>query len=118
MNKFNYIKSQLKLEDIVKKYTNLIVASDNYLKGKCPFKDCVDVHGDKFVELFKQIDPNYVKKEFNDDSQVFVVSPNKQIFYCFKCGKGGDIIALTSRMHDLSPDEAADKLCKEYKLNL
>lgn len=33
----------------------------------------------------------------------FSISPSKQIYKCFGCGKGGDVISLVSEVLDLSP---------------
>jgi DNA primase len=117
INKFEYVKSQLKLEDIAKKYADLTHIGNNYLKGKCPFKDCVDTMGEKFTELFKKVIPDYVKNESNENSS-FVVSSNKQCYYCFRCGKSGDVIVLTQRLNNLSPNEAIDQLSSEYNIDI
>ena len=58
------IKSRLNIEDIVSHYVQLKRAGRNF-KGLCPF------HHEK--------------------TPSFMVSPDKQIAYCFGCHKGGDI---------------------------
>lgn len=47
-----------------------------------------------------------------------VVKPEKQIFYCFSCRKGGDIISLVAQAEDLTQAEAALLLCKRFDLKI
>ena len=58
------IKSRLNIEDLVAQYVQLKRAGRNF-KGLCPF------HSEK--------------------TPSFMVSPDKQIAYCFGCHKGGDL---------------------------
>lgn len=37
-------------------------------------------------------------------------------FHCFGCGADGDVIDLTSRLYNLSPKEAAEKLAQDFGL--
>ena len=37
-------------------------------------------------------------------------------FHCFGCGADGDVIDFTSRLYDLSPKEAAEKLAQDFGL--
>ena len=39
---------------------------------------------------------------------------NEDYYYCFSCGASGDVIALTARMFDLRPYEAAKKLAEDF----
>ena len=41
---------------------------------------------------------------------------NEEYFYCFGCGATGDVIGLTSRLYNLSPKEAAEKLAQDFGL--
>ena len=58
------IKSSIDIVDFISDYVQLKKAGQNY-KGLCPF------HPDKVPS--------------------FMVSPSKQIFHCFGCGKGGNV---------------------------
>ena len=41
---------------------------------------------------------------------------NEEYFYCFGCGATGDVIGLTSRLYNLTPKEAAEKLAQDFGL--
>jgi len=58
-----------------------------YLKGLCPF------HSEK--------------------TPSFTVTPEKRIFYCYGCGKGGHVIRFVMEMDGLSFPEAVRKLAEE-----
>ena len=51
-------------------------------------------------------------KEGND--RVFVVTPAKNIYYCFAEKKGGDIIELSSRFWRVTQREAAGRIAKHF----
>lgn len=91
------IKSRLPIEDIVKQYVHLKQAGRN-LKGLCPF------HQEK--------------------TPSFMVSPEKQLAYCFGCHKGGDIFAFIQEVEGVDFKDAvkilADKAgidISEYSFN-
>lgn len=46
----------------------------------------------------------------------FTVTPEKQMFYCFGCGAGGDGIAFVARLRGLRPLEAAKLICRHFGL--
>ena len=86
---FNFIKTKLSILDIVSDYIRLRQAG-TYWKGPCPF------HSEKEAS--------------------FTVSPDKQIFYCFGCHAGGDLIAFVAKMENLSQIEATKFLIDRYSL--
>lgn len=73
------IKSRIGIEELVSQYVQLKKTGRN-LKGLCPF------HSEK--------------------TPSFVVSPEKQICYCFGCNKGGDIFAFIQELESVSFTEA------------
>ncbi len=87
---FEKIREHVDIVDIVSQYLNLKRAGANFT-ALCPF------HTEK--------------------TPSFVVSPQKQIFHCFGCGKGGDVIKFVSEINGLDYFDAALKLAKDYNLD-
>jgi DNA primase len=48
----------------------------------------------------------------------FSVSPSKQVFYCFGCGKGGDAITFLRELEHLSYVEAVERLAQQAGVTL
>jgi DNA primase len=80
------IKSKLDIVDLISGYVQLKKSGQNW-KGLCPF------HSEK--------------------TPSFTVSQSKQIFHCFGCGSGGDIIAFLSKYENLSFGETLEMLAKK-----
>src|SRR5436190_24291695 len=91
MSIFDSIKSHISILDVVKEYTTLKKAG-NYWKGQCPFHD--------------------------EKTASFTVSPHKEIFYCFGCHVGGDVIAFITRKEQCSPLQAAHHLAQRYNIGI
>lgn len=91
MNLFAYVKNHLPILDVINHYTT-VRKTGNYWKGCCPF------HSEKTAS--------------------FTVSPDKNIFYCFGCHVGGDVIAFVAKAENLSPIEAVYHLAEQYSLQL
>ena len=91
MNIFSFLKSQLSIQDVVSEYTTLHKAG-TYLKSRCPF------HHEKTAS--------------------FTISPDKDIFYCFGCHTGGDVISFTAKIENCSPLEAAQFLAERHSIQL
>jgi len=89
MNIFSYIKTKIHILEVVNEYTALKKAG-NYWKGNCPF------HSEKTAS--------------------FTVSPHKEIFYCFGCHTGGDIITFISKVESCTPLQAANHLAEKYSI--
>ncbi len=91
MNLFSYLKTRIAILDVVSEYATLKKAG-LYWKGQCPF------HAEKTAS--------------------FTVSPHKEIFYCFGCHVGGDVIAFIARKENCSQMEAAKQLIDRYQIEL
>ncbi len=83
MTDIDEIKSRLNITDIIGKHVKLKKAGRNF-KGLCPF------HGEK--------------------SPSFVVSPDRQIFHCFGCQKGGTVFDFVMEYHHIDFAEALEDL--------
>ncbi|WP_420265325.1 DNA primase [Candidatus Magnetominusculus dajiuhuensis] len=85
------IKSRIDIVDVVSDYVGLKKSGARF-KGLCPF------HAEK--------------------TPSFVVSPEKQVFYCFGCGTGGDIITFVMKEEGISYNEAIRKLSERAGIKL
>ncbi|PKM89104.1 DNA primase [Candidatus Falkowbacteria bacterium HGW-Falkowbacteria-2] len=78
MSSAEEIKSKLDIVEVLREYIQVKAAGANF-QALCPF------HREK--------------------SPSFVISPDKQIWHCFGCGKGGDVLSFVQEMEGLSfPD--------------
>ncbi|MGC2310641.1 MAG: DNA primase [Candidatus Babeliaceae bacterium] len=91
MNIFTYIKTQIPILTVISEYTTLKRAG-GYWKGHCPF------HSEK--------------------TGSFTVSPHKEIYYCFGCHQGGDVIDFIAQSENCSQKEAAYYLIERYNLTV
>ena len=79
------------LAQVISRYTKLSNRGDR-LWGLCPF------HGEKTAS--------------------FTVSPDKQVYYCFGCGKGGGVIQFIMDIERLEFKEAVEFLAEMYNMEL
>jgi len=85
-DKIDEIKRRINIVDLVSGFVSLKQAGRNY-SGLCPF------HKEK--------------------TPSFTVSPDKQIFYCFGCGEGGNALAFIMKINGLTFPEAIRYLAKK-----
>lgn len=85
------IKSSNDIVDIISQYVILKRRGRNFL-GLCPF------HKEK--------------------TPSFSVSPDKQIFHCFGCGVGGDVITFINRIENLGYRESLEMLAEKAGITL
>ena len=90
-NIFTFIKQHVSILTVVSEYATLKRAG-LYWKGHCPF------HHEKTAS--------------------FTVSPHKEIFYCFGCHEGGDVIAFIEKVEHCSAVQAAHHLAERYSISL
>ncbi len=89
--KLSEIKNAADIVDIISEEVALKKAGRNFL-GLCPF------HSEK--------------------TPSFSVSPDKQIFYCFGCGAGGNVFSFLMKQHGFSFPEAVKNLAHRYGIAL
>ncbi|WP_043933910.1 DNA primase [Bacillus sp. EB01] len=89
--KINQIRQSVDIVDVISDYVQLKKQGRNYF-GLCPF------HG--------------------ENSPSFSVSPDKQIFYCFGCGAGGNVFSFLMELEGASFSEAALKIAERSGIEL
>ena len=91
MNELEEIKNKIDIVEDVGKYVQLKQSGRNF-KGLCPF------HSEK--------------------TPSFMVSPEKQIWHCFGCNEGGDIISFTEKIEGLSFPDTIKELASRTGVKL
>ncbi|MCX5777566.1 MAG: DNA primase [Candidatus Firestonebacteria bacterium] len=86
-DKILLIKESFDIVDLISEHVRLKKTGQNF-KGLCPFH--------------------------NEKTSSFVVSPVKQIYHCFGCGEGGNVLHFVSKIENISFIEAV-KLLAEKK---
>lgn len=90
-NLFNFIKQRIQILQVINEHVSLKKAG-HYWKGRCPFHD--------------------------EKTASFTVSPHREIFYCFGCHMGGDLITFVTKIENCSPLEAVKLLADRYNIEL
>jgi DNA primase len=85
------VKSRMDITELIGDYVQLRRTGSS-LKGLCPF------HSEK--------------------TPSFTVSPDRQTFHCFGCGKGGDVFAFLMEIEGLSFREALEQLAQRTGVKL
>jgi DNA primase len=91
MSQTEEIKSRLDIVDLIREYMEVRAVGANF-QALCPF------HREK--------------------TPSFVISPEKQIWHCFGCGKGGDIFSFVMEMDKLDFKEALELLAQRAGVTL
>lgn len=85
------ILSNIDIVDVIWRYMPLKRAGSNF-SGNCPFH--------------------------NEKTPSFMVSPSKQIFKCFGCGKGGNVITFMQEIERIDFRDAAKELAKQANIDI
>lgn len=85
------VKSRLDIAEVIGDYVVLRKSGQTYW-GKCPFH--------------------------NEKTPSFSVSPERQTFHCFGCGKGGDIYTFIMEIENLDFREALERLAERAGIKL
>lgn len=85
------VRTRISIADVVSRYVTLKPAGRNF-KGLCPF------HREK--------------------TPSFTVNPDRQIFHCFGCGKGGDVFTFLMEMDGVDFKDALKSLADEAGVTL
>lgn len=85
------IKTRIDIVDFISEYVQLRKSGQNF-KALCPF------HSEK--------------------TPSFMVSPSKQIFHCFGCGAGGDVVSFLVKYENISFNEALRNVAKKAGIDL
>ena len=123
---------------------SLAAAGTQRAQGRCPFRGAQDKKGgrsdgipEKFIqELIDRSDivdvvSGYVRLTkrsganmfglcpfHSEKTPSFSVSPDKQIYHCFGCGKGGGVISFIMEIENLSFPEAVAFLAKRAGMQM
>lgn len=75
---------------------------------------------EQYVVLSKKSSKNYfgLCPFHNEDTPSFSVSPGKQIYYCFGCHKGGDVIHFIMDIENLSYPQAIRHLAEQAGIEI
>lgn len=87
----NDLRHRVDIVEVIRDYVPLKKQGQNYT-GLCPF------HAEK--------------------TPSFVVSPQKQIYHCFGCGKGGYVFTFLMEKNGVTFPEAVELLAKRYGISL
>jgi DNA primase len=85
------ILNNIDIVDVISKYVPLKRSGSNF-SGNCPFH--------------------------NEKTPSFMVSPSKQIFKCFGCGKGGNVITFVQEIERIDFRDTVKELAKQANIDI
>ena len=88
----NLVRERSRIDEVVRETVSLKPAGGGSLKGLCPFHD--------------------------ERTPSFHVTPTKNLYHCFSCGEGGDVITYVRKVDALSFTEAVEKLAAKFGITL
>ena len=88
----NTVRERARIDEIVRETVTLKAAGGGSFKGLCPFHD--------------------------ERTPSFHVTPSKNLYHCFSCGEGGDVITFVRKIDALSFTEAVEKIAAKYSMAL
>jgi DNA primase len=86
------VREKSPIDDVIGEHVQLRNAGGGNLKGICPFHD--------------------------EKSPSLSVSPSRNVFHCFGCGVGGDVIRFVERIEHLSFTDAVERLAQRANVQL
>ena len=86
------LKSRISIAEVIKEHTPIKQKYGGRYAGKCPFH--------------------------KDDTPSFSVDDVNGFFYCFGCLEKGDAISFTQKIHNISFNEALQKLAEKYNITI
>ncbi|MGY1607590.1 MULTISPECIES: DNA primase [unclassified Geodermatophilus] len=86
------VRERSRIDEVVGEHLQLKRAGGGSLKGLCPFHD--------------------------EKSPSFHVTPSRNLFHCFGCGAGGDVISFVQQIDHLSFTEAVERLAVRANIDL
>ncbi|MYV98684.1 DNA primase [Streptomyces sp. SID3343] len=86
------VRETARIAEIAEQHLQLRNAGGGNFKGLCPFHD--------------------------EKSPSFQVSPAKNLWYCFGCGEGGDVLDFVMRLDHTTFSETVERLAQQYNIEL
>ena len=86
------VRERSPIADVVGEYLQLRPAGGGHLKGLCPFHE--------------------------ERTPSFNVTPGKELYHCFSCGEGGDVIKFLMKIESLQFGEAIERLAARAGIEL
>jgi DNA primase len=86
---FAKVKEMVTIEQVAHMLGMQLKPAGDKLRGKCPICKC-------------------------DDARMFVITPAKQLFFCFSEKKGGDALTLVSKVRGCTVKEAAEHIAAHF----